>query len=266
MISRHHPGRCAAAALLAVALPAAGCAGPAGGTDSRDRAEASGGGDGTVTVLAAASLTEPLTVLARAYERDHPGARVALSFGSSTTLARQVAEGAPADVAAVAGPAALASLPPDVTGGGGGRAVIARNTLAIATPPENPGRITALRDLGRRDLDVVLCASSAPCGAAADRVLRAAGVTPHVVSREVDVKATLAKVRLGEADAAVVYRSDVVTAAGQVAAVEIPAAENTTVDYPMLWLNDDPDTVGFARLVTGPAGVAALTAAGFLAP
>jgi molybdate transport system substrate-binding protein len=219
----------------------------------------------TVTVLGAASLTEPLTALARRYERTHKGVTVALSFGSSTTLAQQVAEGAPADVVAFAGTPALDLLPKDVSDDGD-RATIARNTMEIATPPDNPGRVRDLADLSIPSLDVVLCASTVPCGKAADTVLSRAGITPHVVSREVDVKATLAKVRLGEADAALVYHSDVVSAGDSVRGVPIAEAQNTTLDYPMVWLNRKRDTTGFAHLVRGPEGRAALGLAGFLAP
>ena len=256
----------AAAVLVASACGAGGGSGGGGGSGVADVDPGAGGASGsTVTVLAAASLTEPLTALARGYEADHPGVQVRLSFGSSTTLARQVAEGAPADIVALAGSTALAKLPPDAAQDGG-RATIARNAMEIATPADNPGRITALEDLSRPGLDVVLCAATVPCGAAADAVLSRAGVTPNVVSREVDVKATLAKVRLGEADAAVVYHSDVVSAGDAVHGVAIPAARNTTLDYPMLWLNRAEHTVGFAELVGSREGVTALTAAGFLAP
>jgi molybdate transport system substrate-binding protein len=243
-------------------LATAGC-----GASSGSAGDGSGGSReaATVTVLAAASLTEPLTALAREYERRHDGVHVALSFGSSTTLAQQVAEGAPADVVAFAGTTALKLLPKDATREGG-TATIARNTMEIATPPDNPGAVRTLADLARPGLDVVLCASTVPCGAAADEVLDRADITPRVVSREVDVKATLAKVRLGEADAAVVYHSDVVSAKDSVHAVPIPAAQNTTLDYPLVWLDADPHTTGFVDLVRGAAGRDALTAAGFLAP
>ena len=220
---------------------------------------------GTVTVLAAASLTKPFTALAEAYERANPGVDVALSFGSSTTLAQQIAEGAPADVFASAGTAALDQLPQNVASDGG-EATIARNTLEIATPPDDPGGVATLADLARPDLDVVLCAASVPCGKAADELLGKAGVTPNVVSREVDVSATLSKVSLGEADAAIVYHSDVVSAGDDVRGVEIPAADNVTLAYPLVWFSSDPDVVGFARYVSGPDGLAVLQEAGFLAP
>ncbi|WP_299445875.1 molybdate ABC transporter substrate-binding protein [uncultured Phycicoccus sp.] len=251
------------AAAAALTLGACSAATTADTTQAGD--DPTAGGSGTVTVLAAASLTAPLTALAEQYERDHPGVTVRLSFGSSTTLAQQISEGAPADLYASAGEAPLSLLPPDAAGDGG-RATIARNTVEIATPPDNPGAVADLRDLGDPDLDVVLCAATVPCGKAADDVLRTAGVTAHVVSREVDVKATLTKVVLGEADAALVYHSDVVAAGGDVRGVEIPAADNVFLTYPLLWFSDDPDVVGFADLVAGPTGTAALEAAGFLAP
>lgn len=218
---------------------------------------------GEVTVLAAASLTEPLTALADSYEAAHPSVRVRLSFGSSTTLAQQVAQGADADLLATAGTAALEQLgdeqPIETT-------TIARNVLAIATPPDDPAGVASLADLARPDVQVVLCAASVPCGKAAAEVLARAGIAANVVSREVDVSATLAKVTLGEADAAVVYHSDVVSAPGTVRGVEIPAALNTTVTYPLARFGDDAAARDFAAYVAGDEGLAALTAAGFLAP
>ena len=121
------------ASLLAACSPAPADDGDAGGTD-------------TLTVLAAASLTDPFTALARRYERDHPGVTVRLSFGSSTKLAQQVAEGAPADLVALAGPAVLAQLPEEARDPGR-RTLVARNTLEIATPPDDPAGVTGLADL-----------------------------------------------------------------------------------------------------------------------
>ncbi len=262
---RTRPARTATVAVAAAALALAACS-PATTADTTAAGGSAGADDtGTVTVLAAASLTEPLTALAARYEQGHPGVDVRLSFGSSTTLAQQIAEGAPADVYASAGEAALQLLPADAASVGG-RAVIARNTMEIATPPDDPGRVGALTDLARTDLDVVLCAATVPCGRAADEVLRRAGVTAHVVSREVDVKATLTKVVLGEADAALVYHSDVVGAGPAVRGVAVPAGDEVVLDYPLLWFSERPDVVGFARFVAGPEGTAALERAGFLAP
>lgn len=260
------------ALLPAVALALGACS-AATTQDTAPRSEAgspttsasASGATGTVTVLAAASLTKPLTELAEQYEKANPGVDVQLGFGSSTTLAQQIAEGAPADLYASAGEAALAQLPDNVASDGG-RATIARNVLEIATPPDDTAAVTSLQDLGNEDLQVVLCAETVPCGKAADEVLAKAGITPNVVSREVDVTATLAKVTLGEADAAIVYHSDVVGAGDEVRGVEIPAADNVTLPYPLLWFSSEPDVLGFARLVSGPEGLAVLEKAGFLAP
>jgi molybdate transport system substrate-binding protein len=247
-----------------LAAPLAGCSAATTADTTATGGSATGSG-GTVTVLAAASLTEPLTALADRYQEDHPGVEVRLSFGSSTTLAQQVAEGAPADVFASAGTAALDLLDAEATADGG-RVTIARNTVEIATPPDNPGNVTRLADLANPDLAVVLCASTVPCGEAADEVLASAGVTAHVVSREVDVKATLTKVTLGEADAAMVYHSDVVTAGDSVHGVGVPPEDDVTLTYPLVWFDARPDVAGFVELVSGPEGTAALEQAGFLAP
>ncbi len=254
-------GGALAGALLAGAL-LAGCgatgSAAASGTGSR-------GGDAVVTVLAASSLTEPLTELAAAWEAEHPDVEVRTSFGSSTTLAQQVAGGAPADLLAAAGTAALDELPADLH-----RSelttTIARNALEVATPPDNPAGVRTLGDLARAGTDVVLCVATAPCGEAADAVLARAGVTPHVVSRETDVKATLAKVRLGEVDAAVVYRSDVVSAGARVHGVPIPDAVNATLPYPLVRLDNSSGAEAYAGYLASAAGRAALARHGFLAP
>lgn len=254
-----------AVARLALApLLLAGCGGdPDAGGPGTASAREGRAEPGVVTVLAAASLTAPLTTLAEAYEAEHPGTTVRVSFGSSTTLAQQVAQGADADLLATAGTAALDQLgdeEPTAT------TTIARNTLAIATPPDDPAGVSSLADLGREDVQVVLCAASVPCGTAAAEVLARAGIAAHVVSRELDVGATLAKVALGEADAAIVYHSDVVSAQGTVRGVEIPPAQNVTMAYPLARFGGDPAATDFAAYLAGPDGLAALSAAGFLAP
>lgn len=252
----------------ALALLLAGCGG--GSTDTTSSAgpaaspsASSTGVTGEVTVLAAASLSKPFTALAASFEQANPGATIRLSFGSSTTLAQQIAQGADADLFASAGTAALEQLgevEPTAT------VTIAQNTLEIATPTDNPGEVASLADLAKEDVDVVLCAETVPCGKAADQVLTEAGVEANVVSREVDVSATLAKVTLGEADAAVVYHSDIVSAQGKVTGVEIPAAQNTTLAYPLARFGDDAAATAFAAYLAGPEGLAALQGAGFLAP
>lgn len=243
-----------------------GTSGSAGAVASGPVGPAPSGADltGEVTVLAAASLTGPFTALAKEFEAAHPGVTVRLSFGSSTTLAQQIAQGADADLYASAGTKALAQLPPAAAEAP--RVDIARNVLAIATPPGNPAEVTGLASLADPDTDVVLCAATVPCGAAADLVLKKAGVDAHVVSREIDVKATLAKVTLGEADAAIVYHSDVATAGERVTGVAIPDAQNTTLTYPLITLGDGEAARALAAFIGGPSGREELTAAGFLVP
>jgi len=190
---------------------------------------------------------------------------VQVSFGSSSTLAQQVSAGADVDVFASAGESALGQLPASLTVAD--RVVtIATTTLEIALPQGNPAGVASLDDLARSDLDVVLCAETAPCGMAADAMFERAGVVPNVASRELDARATLAKVALGEADAAVVYRADVVAAAARGDGVEIPADDNVTLGYPMVRVTDAEHTRGFIDLVVSDKGLDALAAAGFGAP
>ncbi|WP_250903920.1 molybdate ABC transporter substrate-binding protein [Actinomadura sp. NEAU-AAG7] len=247
-----------AACLLPVA--AAGC-GDTGGSD------ASGGG-GTLTVFAAASLTETFTALGKRFEASHPGVKVRFNFGASSTLAQQITQGAPADVFAAASPATMKTVA-DAGDAAGTPRVFIRNRLVIAVPKDDPGRVGAVRDLARPGLKVVLCAEQVPCGAAATKALDAAKVTVRPVSRERDVKAVLTKVRLGEADAGLVYRTDARAAAPQVKGVEFPESARAVNDYPIAEVAGAPEAAlagEFVALVLGPQGKAALTGAGFESP
>ena len=257
-------------ALFAVALAAcvtltAGC-GDTGGSSAGPSASAKGGG--TLVVFAAASLTETFTSLGRAFEAAHPEVKVRFNFAGSSALAQQITQGAPADVFAAAGPAAMKAVT-DAGLAAGEPQVFVRNRLEIATPPGNPANVTALRDLARPGLKVVLCAPQVPCGAAAVKALDSAGVEVEPVSLEQDVKAALTKVRLGEADAALVYRTDVKAAAGKVDGVDFPEAATAVNDYPIATLAKAPHAAlaeGFTRLVLSGRGRAVLTRAGFDAP
>ncbi|HEX2314276.1 MAG TPA: molybdate ABC transporter substrate-binding protein [Thermomonospora sp.] len=251
---RHLTAVVAAAALLPAAV--AGCGG-SGGASSR-----------TLTVLAAASLTEAFTGLGEAFERSHAGVDVRFSFGGSSTLARQITEGAPADVFAAASPATMRPVA-DARLTSGAPRTFARNRLVIAVPPGNPGRVRTLRDLARRGLKVVLCAPQVPCGAAARTALDVAGAKVTPVSQEQDVKAVLTKVRMGEADAGLVYRTDVRAAGARVEGVEFPESARAVNDYPVAALTGAPQPEparAFVALVLSAEGRAALTRAGFEVP
>ena len=245
-------------AAFALALGVAGCS-AAGG------APGNGPTRHTVVVLAASSLTESLTAIAQDFEASHPGTDVQLSFAASSTVVTQVNQGAPADLVALAGTSAMGPLDKSRIAKDGTRSM-ASNTLEIATPPTNPGKVNGITDLSRPTLNVVLCAATVPCGKAAAKALSVAGVVAHVVSYETDVKATLAKVQLGEADAAIVYHSDVVSAGIRVRGVQIPATVNQTLDYPLIRLTDDPTTVAFMTYVLSDQGRKRLRDHGFLTP
>jgi molybdate transport system substrate-binding protein len=256
----------ALAALTALVLSACGSTTPtsADGTGQPGRSGAAATSlQGTVTVLAAASLTESFDRLTKDFEAANPGVTVDTSYGSSATLVQQANNGAPASVLALAGRAAADPLDESLVKGS---RTFATNVLEIAVPPGNPGEVAGLADLARPDVKVVVCADTAPCGKAAEKVFTTAGITPNVVSREVDVKATLAKVKLGEADAAVVYHSDVVAAKDAVEGVQIPAKDNTTLDYPVIMLTDDAATKAFVAYLLSAKGLATVQSFGFGAP
>jgi molybdate transport system substrate-binding protein len=233
--------------MVAVLLGVAGC----GGKDRQN-----------LTVFAAASLTETFGSLGKTFEASHPGVTVTFNFGGSATLARRIAQGAPADVFAAASPETMdQSKVPRPT-----PRVFARNRLEIAVPKGNPDHVTALKDLAGPSMKVALCAPQMPCGAAARTALAAAGVTVTPVSQEQDVKAALTKVRLGEADAALVYRTDVKAAAGAVDGVDFPEAAKAVNNYLIAAFSGTAHFVlarEFIDLVLSDEGRRVLSAAGF---
>ncbi|TNY37625.1 molybdate ABC transporter substrate-binding protein [Thermomonospora catenispora] len=242
-----------AAVALASALAAAGCG---------------GAGGATVTVFAAASLTESFTELGRVFERSHPGVKVRFSFAGSSALARQIVDGAPADVFAAADHSAMQAVT-DARRTAAAPRIFARNRLVIATAPGDPGGVRSLRDLADRRVTVVLCAAQVPCGAAAREALRAAGVQVAPASEEQDVKAVLTKVRMGEADAGLVYRTDVRAAGGRVRGIDFPEAAHAVNDYPIAPLtgaSEPRHARAFVSLVTSARGRAALAERGFDLP
>jgi molybdate transport system substrate-binding protein len=227
-----------------------------------------GAATGRITVFAAASLTGTFTRLGEDFEAAHPGVDVVLSFGGSAGLAQQIGQGAPADVFASAAPASMTQV---VDSGGTAAAPVtfARNRLEIAVPRGNPAGISGLADFGDAEAKIALCAEQVPCGAAAKRAFDAAGITARPDTLEQDVKAVLAKVRLGEVDAALVYRTDVRSAAGEVEGVAFPEADRTVNDYVIAPLADAPHDAGaraFIEHVRSERGRAALAEAGFDAP
>lgn len=222
----------------------------------------------TLTVFAAASLTESFTQIGKDFERSHRPWKVRLNLAGSAALATQINNGAPADVFAAASAATMAAVV-DAGNAIGTPVVIARNELVIAVAPGNPKKIKTLADLRRPGLKVALCAVEVPCGAAAHKALAAAKVALTPVTLETDVKAALAKVKLGEVDAALVYRTDTLAAADKVDGVPFVGSAAAINDYPTVVLKhaDEPAeaAVFVAYLQSGP-GRDVLARAGFRTP
>ena len=247
------------------ALLLAGCGSPGSGTPAGrngadDKARAI---TGTVTVLAAASLTEAFTTLAREFEGDHPGTRIRLNFGGSSTLAQQIEGGAPADVFASANLQTMSDIRSAVRS----PESIARNRLQIAVPEGNPAGVTGLADFARDELTLAACAPAVPCGVAAVSAFDAAGVTPRLDTYGNDVKSVLTAVRLGEVDAGLVYRTDVRSAPDQVDGIDVPEAPVN--DYPIAMLREAPNPAAaraFVTYVRSDRGRQVLRHAGFELP
>lgn len=221
----------------------------------------------TLTVYAAASLTGSFTQLGHAFEQAHPHTKVVFNFGASSTLATSITNGAHADVFASA---AVKNMQSVISAGDAATsATFANNVLEIAVPPSNPKHIASIADLAKPGVKVAECDPAVPCGVVAAKVLSNAGVTVSAVSREADVKSTLAKVQLGEVDAGLVYVTDVQAAGTKVAGVAIPAAVNANTEYPIAVLAHSKHASLaqlFVDLVTSPAGQLVLHEAGFAAP
>ena len=235
---------------LALVLVLAGC-GSGGGSDAEPE----------LTVLAASSLTDVYQGLAAGFEEEH-GAEVSFSFGSSTDLAEQAADGAPGDVLSTADATSMQAA--EEAGVAGHVVEFAGNVMVIVTPAGNPAGIRSLDDL--EGTTWVRCADEVPCGRVATSVLEDNGVTAAPASLEEDVRATLDKVVSGEADAGLVYASDAVAAGDDVETIEVPGAEKEPTTYftTTLEQSEDADLAqAWVDLMTSDEGRAALSEAGF---
>jgi len=225
------------------------------------------GVSGTITVSAAASLTAPFTTIGDRFMAANPGTEVTFNFDSSGTLSKQIRDGAPADVFASADQATMTELV-DADLVAGTPEVFARNQLAIVVKAGNPEGIETLADLATAGT-ISLCGAEVPCGRYADEVLARAGVIlpSDVITRGQNTKATLAAVAEGDADAGIVYLTDITGDA--VEAVVIPSAENAVATYPIGLVaasTNHATAEAFLAYVLSDDGQAVLRAAGFLPP
>ena len=248
----------ALSAVLALVLPLAAC-----GSDDKSSSD-----DTTLTVYAAASLTSTFQEIADEFEKEHDGVEVKLDFGGSSDLVTQIQEGAPADVFASADTATMDKLvSADLTGAD--PQDFATNTLEIAVPPGNPAGISSFQDLDKKGLNLVICAPEVPCGAAAQAVAEKAGVTLSPVSEEQSVTDVLAKVTSGEADAGLVYVTDVTAAGDDVEGITFPESDSVVNTYPIAPVADSDESdlaQEFIDLVVGDTGQTILGDAGFGQP
>ncbi len=263
----HSPSRRAALPLVAAALvlPLAACGGSKSASGASGSSGSSSGAKATVTVLAAASLTDVFKAEGQAYEKSHPGTTVKFSFAGSQELAAQVKQGVPADVLVTADTRTMEGLRQET----GSPTVIAKNRLTIATAPGNPKKITGLADLSKSGLKVVLAAPQVPVGNYSRKILDAQHVTVHPVSQEANVRSVLSKVELGEADAGLVYVTDAESAKGKVGTVTVPDAQNAVASYPAATLKGSKEAAAASAFVAwlgSPQAQAILRGAGFQQP
>jgi molybdate transport system substrate-binding protein len=232
------------ATLAAIAV--AGCSSSSSSGGSAPSASPASSPTGTITVFAAASLMGTFTQLGQQFDTAHPGDTVKFSFGPSSGLSTEITSGAPADVFASASPTNMGTVVS--AGDAASPQNFAKNTMEVAVPPNNPGKVTSLNDLAKKSN---------------------AGIKVKPVTLQPDVKSVLAQVELGSVDAGMVYVTDVMAAGTKVKGVTIPANDNASTLYPIATISSSKEksiAQAFVAYVLSPAGQQVLTAAGFQSP
>jgi molybdate transport system substrate-binding protein len=242
------------------------------GGDDDDTASAGAGAadglQGSITVLAAASLTDAFDEVGSAFEDAHPGVSVDFNYDGSSSLRDQILAGAPADVFASANASNMDAVA-EGDGLGGDPRTFVTNGLQIAVPPGNEAGVDGLDDFGDDSLLIGLCAEAVPCGEFGRQALANAGVTPAPDTDEPDVRSLLEKVESGDLDAGLVYITDVQAAGDRVEGIEIPDEDNVVAEYPIATLASasEPDVAeAFVEFVLSDPGQEILRSYGFGPP
>jgi molybdate transport system substrate-binding protein len=246
--------------VVGLALATAGCG--ASKTGGEDKATS------PLTVFAAASMKTTFTTLGKTFESSHPGVTVTFNFAGSQTLAEQITQGAPADVFASANDANMKTVTHAGLASGDAK-LYATNQLTIAVPPDDPAKISTFADLAKPGIKLVVCAPAVPCGAATVKVEQATGVKLSPVSEEQSVTDVLAKVQAGEADAGLVYKTDVKSAGETVKGIDFPESAKAINNNSIVALKKGPQAAlgqEFVDLVLSADGQKVLADAGFGKP
>jgi len=256
--------------MTGLAVTAAACSSSSPSTPAAANGAGSGNGNvtGNVVVFAATSLKGAFDSIGTKFEKAHPGVTVKFNYSGSSTLATQINQGAPADVFASADDKNMKVVTSD-NGASGQPEEFARNKLEIMVGAGNPKNIKTVNDLARQNIKVTVCEPAVPCGNYSKEIFANAGVTVHPVSEETTVSSVVTKVTLGEADAGIVYTTDVKANGGKTTGVPIPPDQNVTAKYPIVTVKGAPNAAGakaFMKYVLSSAGQAVLDKFGFLPP
>jgi len=239
---------------------------------SSSPASSSGNGNGNVSgnvvVFAATSLKGAFDSIGAKFHKAHPGVTMKFNYSGSSTLATQINQGAPADVFASADTKNMKIVTSD-NNGAGKPVEFARNKLEIMVASGNPKKIESVKNLTNKSVKVAVCDPAVPCGAYSKEVFAKAGVTVHPVTEETTVSSVVTKVSLGEADAGLVYTTDVKANGDKTTGVAIPPDQNVTAQYPIVTVKGAPNAAGanaFMKYVLSPTGEKVLAKYGFLPP
>lgn len=250
--------------VLSVVVALAAACGTSSGTASTSASSTSL--SGYIQVFAAASLMASFDAIGISFHGDNPGVGVKLNYAGTPTLVTQIEQGAPADVFASADTTNMDKLTADGFAMGGSQ-VFAHNNLEIVVAPGNPKGITGLADLAKPGLIYITEAPTVPAGKYSLQALQAAGVKVTPKSLETSVTAVISKIELGEADAGIVYTTDVTAAGNKVQGVQIPAAQNVIATYPIVAVKATTQSAvanAFIAYVLSAKGQTTLATFGFL--